>query len=299
MRIRFEDVSFDYATPGTALRPALRKISMEIGEREFIGVAGPSGAGKTTLMQLFTGLLRPTQGRVIIDGVELWSRSSLRRQVRRRIGLVFQFPENQLFADTVFEDVAFGPGHLGLTGHEVRQRVEEAMLRVGLSPDRYGHRSPFQLSEGEKRRVALAGVLAMRPEVLVLDEPTAALDSVGVTLVKRVLQDLHRSGVTILWISHDLDLLFESVQRFLLLREGTLAFDGAKALLRRNLEYLEEAGLGVPRLFHLLQRLQRLGWDVPVDVCSFEELRSWFARRKPARGRAILETESSSQACDT
>jgi energy-coupling factor transport system ATP-binding protein len=282
MKIRFDDVSFRYPSPVASEEPVLREISFELAEGEFVGIAGPSGAGKTTLMQLFSGLLQPTSGRVIIDGQELWTDRKFRQQVRRRIGLVFQFPEAQLFADTVFDDVAFGPRNLDCPEREVRTRVEEAMSRVGLPVEEYGSRSPFHLSEGEKRRVALAGVLAMQPEVLVLDEPTAALDPEGAALVKQILHRLHRSGVTVVWISHDLDLLFETVHRFLLLRSGSLFYDGPKSLLRANLEILEEAGLTIPRLFRLVDRLERLGWQVPSEVYSFPDLCSCVIDGVPA-----------------
>ena len=299
MKVRFEDVSFRYATPGAENRLILQRVSFELGEQEFVGMAGPSGAGKTTLMQLFTGLLQPTSGRVLINEQEVAANRRLRRQVRRRLGLVFQFPEAQLFADTVFEDVAFGPRHLSLPEGNVQRRVEEAMSRVGLPIEQYGGRSPFHLSEGEKRRVALAGVLAMQPEVLVLDEPTAGLDPAGAALVRDVLQRLHRGGTTVVWISHDLELLFESVKRFLLLRQGTIFFDGPKSLLRENLELLEDAGLATPRLFHLLRRLEHLGWQIPKDICSFRDLCARLPGLLSSGAVKPQQTGRPSHPCDT
>lgn len=296
MTIEFDRVSFSYLRPSDSHRFALQRISFQIAQAETVGLAGPSGSGKTTLMQLFTGLLRPDWGRVLVDGKDIQRSRRLRLQLRRRIGLAFQFPETQLFAETVFEDVAFGPRNQKWPPHEVQQRVREAMDLVGLDFDLYAVRSPFHLSQGEKRRVALAGILAMRPQMLVLDEPTAALDSDGVLRLKRLVGRLHREGVTVVWISHDLDLLFEVVERFVLLRDGEIVFDGPKSALREKLAILTEVGLEIPRIFHLIQQLRHLGWPVPDDIHSLQELRLWFAERESASQNAASVP---SQVCDS
>ncbi|MDR7571144.1 MAG: ATP-binding cassette domain-containing protein, partial [Armatimonadota bacterium] len=199
-----QDLTHVYLAGTPLASVALRGVTLSIYRGESVGILGPTGSGKSTLVQIFAGLLRPTGGRVWVGGVELGGRGVDRKRIRQRIGLVFQYPEHQLFEETVFEDVAFGPRNLGLGPEEVAERVEEALSLVGLAPEKFRHRSPFSLSGGEMRRVAIAGVLAMRPEVLILDEPTAGLDPQGRRALWELVRRLRgeRPDLTLVLISH-------------------------------------------------------------------------------------------------
>ncbi len=261
MHIRLENLSFAYKSLGSPSTPVLRNINLEITAGELVGIAGPSGSGKSTLMQHFTGLLKPDAGRVLIDGRDLWAPRISFSEIRRRIGLVFQFPETQLFEETVFDDVAFGLRNLQLSADDLSKRVQEALRRVGLDFDSFRGRSPIYLSEGEKRRAALAGVLVMNPETLVLDEPTAGLDRHGVLAVSQILRDYHAAGKTVAIISHQLDLIFSLVERVVLMKDGAIHFDDSARELLRQPHLLEAAGLALPRVFVILQQLQQHGVD--------------------------------------
>jgi energy-coupling factor transport system ATP-binding protein len=253
MRLTIEDLCYQYRQTTPTVRRALDHVSLEITDREFVAIVGPTGSGKTTLIQHFTGLLRPTAGRVLIDGEELPTHGPALAALRRRIGIVFQFPELQLFEETVFADVAFAPRKLGASEQEVSKRVDSALRAVGLDPQAVAHRSPHRLSEGEKRRVALAGVLAMNPEVLVLDEPTAGLDPGGVRRIAGILRNLHQAGKTIVLVSHNIDLVYGLVQRIIVLAAGRVQFDGAKEELLHHEPLLSMHGLALPRLVRVLR----------------------------------------------
>ncbi|MDZ7338001.1 MAG: ATP-binding cassette domain-containing protein [candidate division KSB1 bacterium] len=254
MRVTFEQVCYRYRQTVPEGRLALDHVSLEIGDQEFVALVGPSGSGKTTLIQHFTGLLRPTSGRVLVDGRPFPARGPELTALRRRIGLVFQFPEFQLFEETVEADVAFGPRNLGLAEQEVRARVERALRTVGLDPASVALRSPHRLSEGEKRRVALAGVLAMDPEMLVLDEPTAGLDPAGVRRIAQILADFHQAGKTIVLVSHNIDLVYTLARRVIVLAEGRIRFDGSREELLHHEELLLRHGLMLPRLVRVLRK---------------------------------------------
>ncbi len=262
MTIRFENVWFAYesfAAPGKQPKPQLQDISFELRAGELVGLAGRSGSGKTTLMQMFNGLLMPARGRVLIDEQDIHASVYDLTALRRRLGVVFQFPEMHLFAATVEEEIAFGPQQQDLPPAEITQRVTLALHQVGLD-DSFGGRNPFTLSQGEKRRVALAGVLAMRPEMLVLDEPTASLDARGASEVRGLLRDWQAAGKTLVIISHDIDLIARLCPRLLILGEGRLIYDGPAASLwemagpESAQDMLRQAGLAWPRY----QRLRRL-----------------------------------------
>lgn len=265
MHIEITNLSFRHKTPGARPEPVLQDIKLDIRAGELLALVGLSGSGKTTLMQHLTGLLRPDSGRVCIDGVALHSKSADLTAIRRKLSLVFQFPESQLFADTVFEDIAFGPRNLALPASEVAERVRLSCRQVGLDFERYRLRAPFQLSEGEKRRVALAGVLAMQPEGLALDEPTAGLDWLGVRAVTEVVQELHEAGKTVLLISHNLDWVVSLVSRVVVLHRGRIHFDGSKQELVRQPELLHRAGLTLPRIFKLAGYLEQRGLASVLD----------------------------------
>lgn len=259
MHIRFENLSFRYHSFGGQPVAVLRNINFEIKPGELVGIAGPSGSGKTTLMQHFTGLLKPNSGRVLIEGKDIWTSDIKLSELRRQIGLVFQFPEAQLFEETVFDDVAFGLRNLNLPEPEIARRVEQALSQVGLDFESFRGRSPIYLSAGEKRRAALAGVLVMAPAVLVLDEPTAALDYPGVQATIQILRAFHASGKTVVCISHQLDLLFTLVERMIVLHRGEIAFDGPVREIILRPAILEAAGLSSPRIVRIMQYLEKKG----------------------------------------
>ncbi len=260
MNIRFEKVWFAYENlsgSSTNSSPSqLQDISFEIGPGELAGVVGRSGSGKTTLMQLFNGLLLPDRGRILVDAQDINSSDYDLVALRRRLGVVFQFPETQLFAATVEEEIAFGPQQQQLSDEEITRRVAEVLQAVGLD-EAMRRRNPFTLSQGEKRRVALASVLAMRPELLVLDEPTASLDARGVNEVCRILQKW-ATRKTLVIISHDVDLIASLCTRVLVLERGGLLFDGETKALWGSAqphEVLRQAGLPLPRTERLRRRL--------------------------------------------
>ncbi|MCG8608521.1 ATP-binding cassette domain-containing protein [bacterium] len=277
MILQIENLCFRYKSIGAAERMVLRDINLRIEEGEFLAIVGASGSGKTTLMQHLTGLLKPDSGRILIDGEDLWKAPKNLTQIRRRIGLVFQFPETQLFEETVFEDVAFGPKNLGLRDSELESRVSQALQAVGINFERFRGRVPFHLSEGEKRRVAIAGTLAMQPECLVLDEPTAGLDPSGIQAMIETLQAFHSAVKTVLLISHNLDLVASLVTRVIVLGEGQVRFDGSTAELFRNLTWLRTAGLSFPRILAVTAVLKQMGLLQSTDIFSVEELKRVLA----------------------
>lgn len=251
---------------------ALRGVDLVVRRGECLGLVGPTGSGKSTLVQHFNGLLRPTEGRVWVDGVEIRPGTAVVREVRRKVGLLFQYPEHQLFEATVFDDVAFGPRNLGLDPEEVQERVRESLEWVGLDPDRFGPRSPFSLSGGEMRRVAIAGVLAMRPQVLVLDEPTAGLDPEGRREILNRVRDLHRkAALTVVLISHSMDDVARLCQRVVVLHRGQVFLDAPVREAFAQSDRLRSIGLDVPRVTDVLLRLRAAGLPVRCDRLTVEE----------------------------
>lgn len=251
---------------------ALRGITLSIQEGEFVGIIGPTGSGKSTLIQHFNALLRPTSGTVRVAGVNIADPKADLRAIRQQVGLVFQYPEHQLFEETVFKDVAFGPRNLGLPEDEVRHRVDDALRAVDVDPEKFGQRSPFSLSGGEMRRVAIAGVLAMSPRVLVLDEPAAGLDPQGKAEILTRIQDLHRSRhLTVILITHNMDEAAALVQRLIVLDKGQVAIDGPVREVFTRRRQLTALGLGVPAITDLLQRLGGRGIPVPTDALTPDE----------------------------
>jgi energy-coupling factor transport system ATP-binding protein len=258
---------------GTPLETvALRGVSLSIDAGEFVGLIGPTGSGKSTLIQHFNALLRPTEGTVRVGGVDLTTPRADLRAVRQQVGLVFQYPEHQLFEETVADDVAFGPRNLGLPDAEVRRRVHDALLMVGLDPEQLGPRSPFSLSGGEMRRVAIAGILAMGPQVLVLDEPTAGLDPLGKEEILERIRRLHLDhGLTVILISHDMNEIARMARRVVVLARGQVVADAPVRDVFRYSRLLSDLGLGVPTLTDLMHRLRRRGLPVREDVLTVDE----------------------------
>jgi energy-coupling factor transport system ATP-binding protein len=271
LRVRLENVTYWYRSPFFTEHRALDGVSMDIQPGVCLALVGASGSGKTTLIQLLNGLLRPTTGSVLIDGTDLSHPKIDLLAVRRRVGLVFQFPEYQLFEETVFEDVAFGPKNLGHSRVEVEVHVRSAMERVGLDPERYRNQSPFHLSGGEKRRAAIAGVLAMDPEMLVLDEPTSGLDWESGRRIEAILADYHRLGRTVLFVTHDMDLVGRLADRIVVLEKGRIGFDGGKSDLFQDPDLLARVGLTTPSVSDAMQSFREKGLPVRTDVFTIEE----------------------------
>lgn len=269
MPIAFEQVSFSYDDE----RDALQNIDFVVEDGEFLGIIGHTGSGKSTLVQLMNALLVPTSGCVLVDGLDTRERK-LRREVRTKVGLAFQYPEAQLFANTVAEDVAFGPRNLGLSDDEVNRRVREALEHVGLDYDAIAQRSPFDLSGGQQRRVALAGILAMEPSVLVLDEPAAGMDPATVDEIRSYLRDLNDRGLTIVLVSHSMDDVAELCSRIIVLDHGVLHMQGTPAELftAQNATELRRINLDVPRATKFALELTQRGLVLPEPILDEQQL---------------------------
>jgi energy-coupling factor transport system ATP-binding protein len=250
---------------------------LEIQEGEFFGLIGQTGSGKSTLIQHLNGLIKPTQGSVEVDGQNLWERGTNLKEIRQKVGLVFQYPEHQLFEETVFADVAFGPRNMGLPEGEVKERVEEALAMVGLAWE-IADRSPFELSGGQKRRVAIAGVLAMRPKYLILDEPTAGLDPMGREEILEEIRALQRQGVTVVLVSHNMEEVARLVTRLAVMHDGRIIAHGTPEEVFSKGEVLEEVGLALPQIAQLMHRLRERGLDIPVNIYTVEEAREAILR---------------------
>ena len=265
---------------GSALRTvALDDISMTVEDGEFIGIIGHTGSGKSTLVQHMNGLLKPTSGQVLVDGEDLNGEHVNRRALRQRIGLVFQYPEYQLFEETVARDIAFGPKNQGISGDEIDRRVRYAMDCVHLDYDQYSERSPFELSGGQMRRVAIAGVLAMRPSVLILDEPTAGLDPQGRDRILSMLKELHtREKVTVVMVSHSMDDMARLATRLIVMAEGKILATGTPREIFAQEDMMVSAGLGVPEASRLCRALRDRGFDLPGDLYQPEELKEHLLR---------------------
>jgi energy-coupling factor transport system ATP-binding protein len=269
MLIQVEDLTHIYA-PGTPFeRVALRQVNLQIAAGERVGVLGPTGSGKSTLAQHLAGLLKPTAGRVLLDGVPVHSAP---RDHRLQVGIAFQYPEDQIFEQTVFREVAFGPRNLGLDETEVTARVRWALEMVGLDPETMSQRMPFTLSGGEMRRVALAGILALRPRVLILDEPTAGQDPQSRRgLLARILAWQEEAGLTLIIISHALEELGQAMERLVMLKEGQVVADGPTRHVLSDRALLNAIGLDVPEHVKLLQALRQRGEKVRTDLVSAAE----------------------------
>ena len=258
---------------------ALNDVSLTIDDGEFIGIVGHTGSGKSTLVQHLNGLLKPSSGQVLIDGEDLNGEHVNRRALRQRIGLVFQYPEYQLFEETVAKDIAFGPKNQGLSPEEIDQRVRYAMDCVHMDYDHYAGQSPFELSGGQMRRVAIAGVLAMKPSVLILDEPTAGLDPRGRDRILSMLEELHtREHTTVVMVSHSMDDMARLATRLIVMAEGRVALSGTPREVFAQEERMLSLGLGVPEAARLCRQLRQRGYDLPGDLYRPEELREHLLR---------------------
>ena len=274
MPIELKSVTHTYSEGSAFQATAIRNVSLTIEDGEFIAVVGHTGSGKSTLVQHLNGLLKPTGGQILIDGEDLNAPGADRRRIRQKVGLVFQYPEYQLFEETVAKDIAFGPKNLGLSEDEIDARVRRAMAHVHLDFDKYAQRSPFELSGGQMRRVAIAGVLAMEPKVLILDEPTAGLDPRGRDRILGMVQELHaRGGTTVIMVSHSMDDVARLATRLVVMSKGELVATGTPREIFRQVDMMESIGLGVPEAARLCALLRRRGVKLPDDLYTPEELR--------------------------
>lgn len=271
MSIILDNVNYVYSEGNAYLKHALKDINLVIGEKEFIGLIGHTGSGKSTLAQILNGLLKPTQGNMFYNGKDVADADFDRKELRQKVGLVFQYPEHQLFETTVFKDVCFGPMKMGLDKKAYELRAFEALTLAGVENELF-YRSPLELSGGQRRRAAIAGVLAMKPEVLVLDEPTAGLDPRGREEVLTMISELReKTGTTIILISHNMGDIAEYADRIIVMNEGQIVFDGDKHTVFAQGQKLEEIGLAAPDITGIMTTLEEKGLPVDTKAVSIED----------------------------
>ncbi len=268
--IKTQDLSYVYGEGTPFRKVALDKVNIDIEEGELVGIIGRTGSGKSTLIQHFNGLLKATSGKVFIDGEELFSDKSRLRQIRFKVGLVFQYPEYQLFEDTVYKDIAYGPINMGLSREEVDERVKRTMSLVGLKPELM-QKSPFELSGGQKRRVAIAGVMAMEPKVLILDEPTAGLDPHGRDRILNLIKEYHRQkGSTVMLVSHSMEDIAKTVNKILVMNDSRLFMYDTPERVFAKVKELDNMGLTVPQITRVFDRLRDSGIAFSDEVYSVD-----------------------------
>lgn len=274
MSIELKNVTYTYS-PGTAYEShALKDVSLVIPDGQFIGIIGHTGSGKSTLIQHLNALVQPTSGQVLYNGEDVWAEKYDRKQLRSEVGLVFQYPEHQLFETTIFDDVCFGPKNQGLSKEEAGLRAFEALRSVGMPEELY-YQSPFDLSGGQKRRVAIAGVLAMKPEVLILDEPTAGLDPAGRDEILDLVARMHRErNMTVILVSHSMEDVAKYVERIIVMNHGQVMFDDTPKEVFRHYKELETIGLAAPQVTYLMHELKEHGLSVDTEATTVEEARA-------------------------
>ncbi len=285
MPIEVKNLTHTYSAGSAFQATAIRNVNLTIKEGEFIAVIGHTGSGKSTLVQHLNGLLKPTEGQILVDGEDLNGEKVDRRRIRQKVGLVFQYPEYQLFEETVAKDIAFGPKNQGLSADEIDSRVRKAMEQVHLDYAKYAERSPFELSGGQMRRVAIAGVLAMKPKVLILDEPTAGLDPQGRDRILGMVKELHQAGdTTVVMVSHSMDDVARLATRLVVMSRGELVATGTPREIFKQVKMMESIGLGVPEAAKLCNMLRQRGVQLPDDLYQMEEARdAILARWKEVR----------------
>ncbi|PKM90574.1 MAG: energy-coupling factor transporter ATPase [Firmicutes bacterium HGW-Firmicutes-12] len=272
MSIILEDVMFTYQPNSPYEYKALKRINLEVNEGDFIGLIGHTGSGKSTLIQQFNGLLKPTSGKISVDGIDITAKGIKLKEIRQKVGMVFQYPEHQLFEETVFEDIAFGPKNMGIVQEGITKRVKKAMAMVSLEYERYKEQSPFVLSGGEKRRVAIAGVLAMEPKYLILDEPTAGLDPRGRDEILAQIERLHRNeGITVVLVSHSMDDVARLAGRLIVINHGEIIYNDTPRKVFMESQTLQNIGLDIPTVGKLMLSLKDKGWPVRTDLLTIEE----------------------------
>lgn len=273
MSLIIDHVTHVYGEKTAMAVAALKDINLVINDGEFIGLIGHTGSGKSTLIQHFNGLLKPTEGNIYYDGADINDRDYNKKDLRSNVGLVFQYPEHQLFEIDVFKDVCFGPKNLGLSQKEIELRAFAALKQVGLD-DEYFYQSPFDLSGGQKRRVAIAGVLAMKPKVLILDEPTAGLDPRGRDEILNLIAKLHKEqGITIILVSHSMEDVAKYVERLIVMNQSTVMLDDTPVEVFKHYKELEQVGLAAPQVTYIMNRLIEQGYPVDKEVTTIDEVK--------------------------
>ncbi|ASW42185.1 MAG: energy-coupling factor transporter ATPase [Clostridiales bacterium] len=272
MSIKIENLVHVYMPKSPFEKVALNNVNLEINDGEFVALIGHTGSGKSTLIQHMNGLLSPTSGKIIIDGIDITKKDVKLSDIRKKVGLVFQYPEYQLFEETIEKDIEFGPRNLGLEDEEITRRVKRAMNMVGLDYETYKDKSPFDLSGGQKRRVAIAGVIAMEPKTLILDEPTAGLDPKGRDDILNQIKILHDEyKMTIIIVSHSMEDVANIAERVIVMNNGEVALQGNPSEVFVEVEKLEKIGLAVPQVTYLMRKLRNKGFDVSTKVYTIEQ----------------------------
>lgn len=289
MSIELKNITYTYS-PGTAYEiHALKDVNLEIPDGQFIGVIGHTGSGKSTLIQHLNALIRPTSGTVLYNGEDVWEEKYDRRNLRSQIGLVFQYPEHQLFESDVLSDVCFGPMNQGMSREEAEAEAKKALLQVGFKEKNFS-KSPFELSGGQKKRVAIAGVLAMNPKILILDEPTAGLDPKGRDEILDQISELHKArGITIILVSHSMEDVAKYVERLIVVNRGQIAFDDTPREVFSHYQELEAMGLAAPQITYIMHALKQKGLKVDPNATTVEEARDDILRALKEAGSPLLK----------
>lgn len=272
MSIKIENLTHVYMPKSPFEKVALDNVSLDIADGEFLALIGHTGSGKSTLIQHFNGLLEATSGKIVVDGVDITDKKAKLTNIRKKVGLVFQYPEYQLFEETIAKDIEFGPRNLGLSEDEIHNRVIKSMEMVGLDYETYKDKSPFDLSGGQKRRVAIAGVIAMQPTTLILDEPTAGLDPKGRDDILAQISKLHKDyNMTIIIVSHSMEDVANIAERIIVMNDGKVALQGTPAEVFKEVETLEKIGLGVPQVTYLVRELRKRGFNISDNIFTIDE----------------------------
>ena len=279
-----QNLTYKYSVGTPFEKVAIEDISISVEKGDFIGIIGHTGSGKSTLVQHLNGLLKPTSGMILLDGTDIHSDKNFTRQARFKVGLCFQYPEYQLFENTVYEDIAFGPKNMKLSKEEIKERVLRAAEFVGVRNDML-QKSPFDLSGGEKRRVAIAGVMAMQPEILILDEPSAGLDPKGRKVISEMIEQYRKNtGSTVIVVSHSMEDVAESADKVLVMNKGKVEYFASVDEVFSNAEHLVEIGLNVPEITKVFLALKKQGYDVRTDIYSVNEAKAELLRLFKERG---------------
>lgn len=272
MSIKIENLNHVYMPKTPFEKIALNNINCEIKDGEFIALIGHTGSGKSTFIQHLNGLLSPTSGNIIVDGINIADKKVKLSDIRKKVGLVFQYPEYQLFEETIEKDIEYGPRNLGISEEEISNRVKKSMEMVGLDYETYKEKSPFDLSGGQKRRVAIAGVIAMEPKVLILDEPTAGLDPKGREDILAQIRILHKEyGMTIIMVSHSMEDVAKIADRVIVMNSGEIVLDGEIAEVFKEIEILEKIGLAVPQVTYLIRELRKKGFNISEEIFTISQ----------------------------
>ena len=275
MSIKIENLTYVYMPKTPFEKKALDNVSLEIEDGEFLAVIGHTGSGKSTLIQHLNGLLKPASGKIYVDGTDITDKDTKLVDIRKKVGLVFQYPEYQLFEETIAKDIAYGPSNLGLNEDEILKRVKKSMEMVGLNYEEYKDISPFELSGGQKRRVAIAGVIAMEPKVLILDEPTAGLDPAGRDDILEQIKLLHEKyNMTIILVSHSMEDVGKLAEKIIVMNDGHIELPGKPKEVFKEIDTLEKIGLAVPQVTYLMRELKKKGFNVSEDIFTVEKAKS-------------------------